>query len=474
MRSKILVRILIVLLAAFLIFRIHQRVETYRVPRDLCRSQMNSIAEAGIEHMYLNEGSPAPDLDSLLAYAEMKGYFDASIRGDSVFVLFSDGTLRSELVPMEWQALWDPSAVADIELELGEFQAEREQISDEILDIERELGFSLDSLITVREAWVLEHPAETVPDQDLDDSTVVLTPVELFNDSIGFDPDSLLQVESELGAVVDSLGSILRDFETVTAPARMDSVAALTAGVCPSVWASGHFDSTYSYDAKLALGTQFSISCPNIDRHGGVVGGLVESDYPDTLFLEADWSENQTVYAFPYYAEKRRMQVSRANLIRAAEEQAAYLAQRYPMVIVPKDPGDLEVHIDELIDPMGGSYVFEVIPDSTYRFYENPEGRTPRARGDSISVETFRFVAYTTADPDVSRVEVYFSAPLSFPSRADGAFAGMNDMVTVTMFWDLSELGSIQIDEREVDLLDLPRWEFLMDRFGETDSLDIE
>ena len=40
MRSKILVRILIVLLAAFLIFRIHQRVETYRIPKEFCLAMM--------------------------------------------------------------------------------------------------------------------------------------------------------------------------------------------------------------------------------------------------------------------------------------------------------------------------------------------------------------------------------------------------------------------------------------------------
>ncbi len=470
MRSKILVRILIVLLATFLIFRIHQRVETYRVPRELCRSQMGTLAEASIAHMYANEGVPAPHLDSLLTYAELNGYFDASISGDSILISFRDGSLRRELIPSAWLMLWDQSAVASIEVQMAEVQAQHEQIADHIADCERRLGFSLDSLITLREVYVLENPVEL---PDTEDSVVVLTPTELFDDSIGVYPDSLLQVESDLAILADSLNSLVLNFETVTVPARMDSVAALTVAVCPSVWASGHYDSTYSYDAKLALGTQFSISCPNIERHGGVVGGLVEKDYPDTLFVEEDWGEMQTVFDFPSYAHMRRVQVSRGNLIRAAEEQAAYLAQRYPLVIIPKDPQNLEVHIDELIDPLGGDYVFEVVPDIDYTFYENPDGRTARARGDSIIVETFRFVAYTTADPELTRVEVYFSRPLTFPSRADGAIAGMCDLVSVVMHWDLSEFGSIQVDEREVDLLDEPTWDFLMNKFGEADSLVI-
>ena len=40
MGSKVLARVLIVLLAALLIFRINQRVEMYRVPRENCQIQM--------------------------------------------------------------------------------------------------------------------------------------------------------------------------------------------------------------------------------------------------------------------------------------------------------------------------------------------------------------------------------------------------------------------------------------------------
>ena len=180
------------------------------------------------------------------------------------------------------------------------------------------------------------------------------------------------------------------------------------------------------------------------------------------------------VYAFPEYAEMRRYEASRANLFRAAEEEAAYLAQRYPAVIIPKRPENLEVSIDELIDPLGGEYVFELVPDSTYVFYENPDGRTARARGDSVVVETKKFVGYTTADPDTSRVEVYFSRPLTFPSRAEGAAPGTNDQVTVIKYWDRSELGSLQIDEREVDLLFEPTWDVVQQYFGSEDTTETE
>ncbi len=165
----------------------------------------------------------------------------------------------------------------------------------------------------------------------------------------------------------------------------------------------------------------------------------------------------------------RRLQASRASLIRVAEEQAAYLAQRYPSVIAPKQPENLEVSIDELIDPLGGDYVFEVIPDTAYTFYENPDARTARTRGDSITVQSMKFIAYTTTDPETSRVEVFFSHPMTFPSRADGAVPGSNDNVTVLMNWKRSELGTIQVDEREVDLLDEPTWDFIKSRF-EADS----
>ncbi|MCK4506114.1 MAG: hypothetical protein KAW14_10890, partial [Candidatus Aegiribacteria sp.] len=219
-------------------------------------------------------------------------------------------------------------------------------------------------------------------------------------------------------------------------------------------------------------GSQFSLSCPNIDRHGGVVGGLIEKDFPDSLFLEEDWSETLTVFSFPEYAEMRRLLVSRANLVRTAEEQAAYLAQRYPFVIYPKLPENLDVGIDNLIDPLGGEYVFEIIPDTTYIIYENPLGTSRRARGDSVVVETMKFVAYTTMDPELSRIEVFFAHPLRFPSRADGAIPGSNDKLTVIMYWNLSELGTLQIDEREVDLVEESTWDFVSSKFGPTDSLD--
>jgi len=146
MRSKFLVRILIVLLAAFLIFRIHQRVETYRVPRDLCRAQMNMLADANIEHMYLMEGVPAPDLDSLLSYAESHGFFDASLRGDSIVVTFGEGIIRGVLIPDSWRAQWDERAIASFQLELETLQSEHELATAAIRDHEAALGFSFDSL----------------------------------------------------------------------------------------------------------------------------------------------------------------------------------------------------------------------------------------------------------------------------------------------------------------------------------------
>jgi hypothetical protein len=471
MRSKFLVRILIVLLAAFLIFRIHQRVETYRVPRDLCRAQMNMLADANIEHMYLMEGVPAPDLDSLLSYAESHGFFDASLRGDSIVVTFGEGIIRGVLIPDSWRAQWDERAIASFQLELETLQSEHELATAAIRDHEAALGFSFDSLRTLREAYIITHAADTAATADTDS---LLTPGELFDDSIGFSADSLLQAESELASGITELQAFLQDFNTITAPAMMDSLAARVVAVCPSLWEVGCFDSTYNYDSKLALGSQYSLSCPNIDRHGGVVGGLVEADYPDSLFVEADWAEFQTVYLFPEYAQLRRLMVSRANLIRAAEEEAAYLGQRYPLVIVPKDPQNLDVDIDALIDPLGGEYVFEVIPDSAYTFYQTPGGATARARGDSIIVQTYKFIGYTTADPDSSRVEVFFSRPLTFPSRADGAFAGMNDNISVIMYWERSELGSLQIEEREVDLLDAPLWSFLVSNYSETGTANPE
>ena len=315
MGSKVLVRVLIVLLAALLIFRINQRVEMYRIPREACRAQMYDLSVANIEYMYMNNGSPAPTIDSLLVYGA-----------------FSD-----------------------------------------------------------------------------------------------------------------------------------------TMAVCPSLSADGFPDSLYHYDAKLALGTQFAISCPNHDRHGGVVGGLIEQDFPDSLFMEADWMETFSRLPFPQYAENKRIEVSRSALIRVSEEQASYLAGRYPSIIRPADVENLEINVFELSDPLGGEYLFEVLEDSVITFWENPEGRG-RTRGDSINVQTWVFVAYTTSDPDTSRVEVRYQLPLNFPSRADGAMAGDNDNVSVVRLWDRTELGYVKTELREVDLVNPPKWEMLMQYY----NLEIE
>ncbi len=457
MRSKILVRILIVLLAAFLIFRIHQRVETYRIPREFCRSQMSVLSNANIRHMYVSEGIPAPDLDSLLSFAEANDFFNASISNDSIFVSFSNGRVRQVPIPQEWKNLWNENAMLDMENSLDSLNNEQMNLELVIREREESLGFSLDSLITLREIYIIENALEEESE---------LSPGDFFNDSIGFDAESLIMTGADLASSIDVVESMMLNFNNIIAPARMDSVAALVIAVCPSLWESGFYDSVFSYDPKLALGTQFSLSCPNIDRHGGVVGGLVEKDFPDSLFMEEDWSETLTVYSFPEYAEMRRLLVSRSNLIRAAEEQAAYLAQRYPYVIHPKQPENLDVDIDNLIDPLGGEYVFEIIPDTTYIFYENPLGTSRRARGDSVLVETKKFVAYTTMDPELSRIEVFFNHPLRFPSRTDGAIPGSNDKLTVIVHWNRSEMGTLQIDEREVDLLDESTWDFISSEFG--------
>ncbi len=462
MRSKILVRILIVLLAAFLIFRIHQRVETYRVPRELCRSQISILAEANIQHMFEQEGVPAPDLDSLLTYAKANGYFSTTMSTDSIFISFSNGNSRQVLIPDVWKDLWNETAIEGIEASHSALQDRHAAVMMEIDLAESELGFSLDSLISLREIYLMENP------QPEDEEA--MTPGEYFDDSLGFNAQELLDSEASLAASVDSITAILQNFNDIIAPARMDSVSSAVAGICPSLWEAGYYDSLYSYDPKLALGTQFSISCPNIDRHGGVVGGFVEKEFPDSVFMEPDWSETQIVYSFPEYAQSRRLLASRANLIRAVEEEAAYLAQRYPTVIIPKQPENLEVDIDELIDPLGGEYVFELVPDTTYIYYQNPSGRTQRTRGDSVTVETMKFVGYTTADPDTSRVEVFFSHPMNFPSRSEGAVPGSNDKVSVIMYWERSELGTVKIDEREVDLLDMPTWEFISSHFGASDT----
>ncbi len=306
MGSKVLVRVLIVLLAVLLIFRINQRVEMYRIPRENCRAQMYDLSQINIDHMYLNGGSPSPSLDSLLVFG------------------------------------------------------------------------------------------------DLADSTIV----------------------------------------------------------CPSLRADGFTDSTYHYDPKLALGTQFAISCPNHDRHGGIVGGLIEGDFPDSLFMEADWLETFSRLPFPEYAQNKRVDVSRSALIRVSEEQASFLAARYPAVLRPTEVENLDINVFELSDPLGGEYVFEIAEDTLLTFWENPDGRG-RSRGDSVNVQTWVFTAYTTSDPEASRVEVYYQQPLNFPSRADGAIAGDNDNITVVRFWDLTELGYVKTELREVDLIDLPKWEML-------------
>ncbi len=308
MGSKVLVRVLIVLLAVLLIFRINQRVEMYRIPREACRAQMYDLSKVNIDHMYRNDGAPAPTLDSLLAYGNL--------------------------------------------------------------------------------------------------------------------PDSV--------------------------------------AVCPSLLAIGFSDSMYHYDAKLALGTQFAISCPNHDRHGGVVGGLIEQDFPDSLFMEADWMETFSRQPFPEYAYNKRVEVSRSALIRVSEEQASYLAGRYPAIVKPTDVENLEINVFELSDPLGGEYVFEILEDEVVTFWENPNARG-RARGDSVDVQTWTFVAYATSNPDTSRVEVRYRQPLNFPSRAEGASAGDNDNISVTRFWDYTALGYLKTELREVDLVNTTRWEMLME-----------
>ena len=463
MRSKILVRILIVLLAAFLIFRIHERVETYRVPREFCRSQIKVLAEANIQHMFEMEGVPAPDIDSLLSYAAENGYFETSMSNDSITVSFRNGNIRQVLIPNEWKNLWNATAVQNINNELSSLRNALSSIEQEISDHEGNLGFSLDSLISLREEYILEHPV--IEDENEDDENI-LPPGIHFDDSLGFNAQSMIDTEVSLSVSIDSITSVLQNFNDIIVPALKDSVCCIVPSVCPSIWKVGYYDSVYIYDSKLALGTQFAISCPNLDRHGGIVGGFFQKDYPDSMFLEPDWSETQLVYSFPEYADMRRLQASRANLIRMAEEEAAYLAQRYPLVIIPKQPENLEVSIDELIDPIGGEYVLEVIPDTTYIFYENPDGRTARARGDSLIIQSMKFLGYTTADPEISRVEVYFSHPMRFPSRVEGAVPGSNDEVSIIMYWKRSEFGTIQIDEREVDLLDEPTWDFIRSHFG--------
>jgi hypothetical protein len=307
MNGKLLVRVVIVLLAALLIYRIYDRVESHRVPRDLCRAHLQLLADAGVRYMYENDGAIAADLPALVAYASL------------------------------------PESVA----------------------------------------------------------------------------------------------------------------------FCPIIWANEELrDSMYFYDPKLALGTQFAISCNNLERHGGVVAGLVEKEFPDSVFVEADWAETYTRMAFLEYAEMRRLDASRSNLVRVVEEQASFLANRYPSTFVPADLSLLNVNTSEMVDPLGGEYVFESIPDTAYVFYEFPD-RRGRARGDSVVVQTYAFVGYSTSDPEVSRVEVAYYHPVRLPSRAEGALATDVDKLLVIRRWDVTELGTQRVDIREVDLLDSPRWEFL-------------
>ncbi len=304
MGSRVLVRVIIVLLAAILIFRIHQRVEAYRIPRDDCRENMYALARANVNHMLGNEGLSAPTIDSLISYA----------------------------------------------------------------------GLS-------------------------------------------------------------------------------DSV-----GVCPTLWNQGYHDSTYFFDPKLSLGAQFAVSCPNHDRHGGVIGGLVEKDYPDSLFFEADWMPTFVRVSYPEYALLRRTEVSRSLLVRVCEEQASYIYNRYPVTLHPSSIENLGIEIGESIDPLGGEYVFEILPDTVYTFWERPN-----SRGQSVNVQTWRFVGYSTSNPDTSRIEIFFKHPLRFPSLADGALPGDRDLLTIVRYWDRSELGTLRVETREMDLLDQPTWVFLME-----------
>ena len=161
----------------------------------------------------------------------------------------------------------------------------------------------------------------------------------------------------------------------------------------------------------------------------------------------------------------RRVDVSRSVLVRAAEEEAAYLSNRYPYVLMPPDLNQLDINVSEMTDPLGGEYIFETLVDTVYTFYENP-GRLGRSRGDSIQITTYRFVGYTSVNPDTSRVEVFFRHPFTLPSRSDGAVAASADKLVIIRYWDRSLLGTLKQDEREVDLLEEPRWEFLQEYSG--------
>ena len=493
MKSKILVRILIVVLAALLIWRIHSRAESYRIPRDECRTQLLWLSKANVRHMYENDGMPAPSLDSLTNYAEEVGYITADLHGDSVVLSIQEqeGVFRKEPIPDEWPALWDESALDAIRQDREMVEADLAQTQGLITETVQRYGLSADTLLTVREAFVRAAPPtpedrvaflearfdpdsfpelftvlgeDPLPPEEME--AVNLSSAELFDLSLGRNMDSMLTAREELTDQLEEFQRAIALFHDSIVPARQDSVARSAFAVCPTVWRSGYHDSLYHYDPKLALGTQFAVSCSNHNRHGGVVGGLVEEDYPDTLFYESDWLPIWVPIAFPQYAQNRRREASRANLSRVVEEEAVYLASRYPEVLKPRPVEELDINLEELSDPMGGEYRFAIEEDSVYAYYENPEGRTRRARGDSVLVQTWTFAGWATSSPDTSRVELYFMSPLRLPSIADGARAGDNDSLVVIRYWDRSELGTLRTNTRNVDLLEEPRWEFLQ-RYAE-------
>ena len=488
MKSKILVRLLIVVLAALLIWRIHSRAESYRIPRDECRTQLLWLSKANVRHMYENDGIPAPSLDSLAGFAEKVGYIDAELTGDSLVLRISEieGVFRKEQIPGQWPALWDESALDMIRQDRELVEADLEGTQNLIRETTSLYGLSADSLLTIREAFVREAPdtpedrveflqarfepdsfpnlfaaleEDPLPPEEMEQ--VNLSSAELFDLSIGRNIDSMITARDELAAELADFQRSIDLFHDSIVPARKDSVARSAFTVCPTVWETGYYDSLYHYDPKLALGTQFAVSCSNHNRHGGVVGGLVEKDYPDTLFYETDWLPVWVPVEFEQYAQNRRRESSRANLSRIVEEEAVYLASRYPEVLKPRPVEQLDINMDEISDPMGGEYRFEIAEDTVYTYYENPEGRTRRARGDSVSVQTWLFRGWATSNPDTSRVELQLMEPLRLPSIADGARAGDNDSLVVIRYWDRSELGTLRRNTRNLDLLDIPRWEFL-------------
>jgi hypothetical protein len=488
MKSKILVRFLIVVLAALLIWRIHSRAESYRIPRDECRTQLLWLSKANVRHMYENDGMPAPSLDSLASFAEDVGYIDAELSGDSVVLRISEmeGVFRKEQIPEEWPALWDESALDMIRQDKELVEADLEGTEGLIRETTGLYGLSADSLLTLREAFLREAPGtpeerveflearfetdsfpelfaaleeDPLPPEEMEE--VNLSPAELFDLSIGRNMDSMVTAREELAEELADYQRSIDLFHDSIVPARKDSVARAAFTICPTVWETGYHDSLYHYDPKLALGTQFAVSCSNHNRHGGVVGGLIEKDYPDTLFYETDWLPVWVPVEFEQYAQNRRREASRANLSRIVEEEAVYLASRYPEVLKPRPVADLDINLDELSDPMGGDYRFEITEDTVYTYYENPEGRTRRARGDSVKVMTWMFEGWATSNPDTSRVLLHIMRPLRLPSIADGARAGDNDSLVVVRYWDRSELGTLRRNTRNLDLLEESRWDFL-------------